>query len=206
MWALLSRNNQVAIIAALSIILAWGIEYISERINGHPSSTLKYISFVTMAISSVITLIVGVIWRRVWLWFPFIGKITFPDLNGTWEGHLLSTWTDPKTGQPKPKIPTKIWVRQSIFTTTIKLQTGESTSYSTRCLLEADRDAGRFRFWYSYSNQPKAKFSSRSARHDGVAWLELDIDTDHNRLIGYYYTDRKTSGDIDVIRINRTIR
>jgi hypothetical protein len=33
-----------------------------------------------------------------------------------------------------------------------------------------------------------------------VAWLELDIDTDPERLVGYYYTDRRTSGDIDVRR------
>ena len=206
MWALLSRKNQVAIIAALAITLAWGIEGLSEIVQGSPSSALKFISLVAMVISGVLTVIVGATWRRVWQWFPLIGRITFPDLTGTWEGHLLSTWTDPQTGQTKPKIPTTIWVRQGIFTTTIKLRTGESTSYSTRCLLEADHDAGRFRFWYSYSNQPKAEFSYRSARHEGVAWLELDIDTNPNRLMGCYYTDRKTSGDIDVTRTRRTIK
>ena len=78
---------------------------------------------------------------------------------------------------------------------------GESTSYSTRCLLEADREAGRFRFWYSYDNNPRAQYRHRSARHEGVAWLELDIDTDPERLVGDYYTDRRTSGDIDVRRL-----
>jgi hypothetical protein len=34
-----------------------------------------------------------------------------------------------------------------------------------------------------------------------VAWLELDIDNDPERLVGCYYTDRKTSGDIDVRRL-----
>jgi hypothetical protein len=34
-----------------------------------------------------------------------------------------------------------------------------------------------------------------------VAWLELDIDTDPERLVGDYYTDRRTSGDIDVRRL-----
>lgn len=72
-------------------------------------------------------------------------------------------------------------------------------------MLEADRDAGRYRFWYSYSNQPKAEFSYRSAKHEGVAWLELDIDTNPNRLVGTYYTDRKTIGDIDVTLAKRTI-
>jgi hypothetical protein len=34
-----------------------------------------------------------------------------------------------------------------------------------------------------------------------VAWLELDIDTHPERLVGYYYTDRRTSSDIDVRRL-----
>jgi hypothetical protein len=85
------------------------------------------------------------------------------------------------------------------------LRTGESTSYSKRCLLEADPDAGRFRFWYSYDNDPKAEFRYRSARHEGVAWLEMDLDADPERLVGYYYTERKTSGDMDVRRTSRVI-
>lgn len=111
MWALLSRKNQVSIIAALSITLAWGIEGLSEIIQGSPSTTLKFISLVAMAISSVLSIIVSATWRRVWRWFPLIGRITFPDLNGTWEGHLVSTWSDPQIGQTKPPIPTTIWVR-----------------------------------------------------------------------------------------------
>ena len=109
------------------------------------------------------------------------------------------------TGEGVPPIPVTIWIRQGIFSTSIKLRTGESTSYSTRCLLEADQDAGRFRFWYSYDNSPRAEYRHRSARHEGVAWLEVDADTDPERLIGCYYTDRKTSGDIDVRRNARTI-
>jgi hypothetical protein len=35
-------------------------------------------------------------------------------------------------------------------------------------------------------------------------WLELDIDSDPERLVGCYYTDRKTSGDIDVRRLKST--
>jgi hypothetical protein len=148
---------------------------------------------------------VSAVWRRLWARFPWIGRKLFPDLTGTWEGHLISTWINPETGQRLPPIPATIWIRQGLFTTSIKLRTGESISYSNRCLLEADPDAGRFRFWYSYDNDPKAEFRYRSARHEGVAWLEMDIDADPERLIGYYYTERKTSGDMDVRRTSRVI-
>ncbi len=205
MWALVPRKTQILIIAGLAIVLAWGIEALWVIIQGERTSTLKFIALVATIISTGIVGVVSAIWRWMWARFPLIGRKTFPDLTGTWEGHLVSTWINPDTGQRLPPIQTTIWIRQGIFTTSIKLRTGESTSYSKRCLLEADPDAGRFQFWYSYDNDPKAEFRYRSARHEGVAWLEMDIDADPEHLVGYYYTERKTSGDIDVRRTSRKI-
>jgi hypothetical protein len=103
-------------------------------------------------------------------------------------------------------IPVTIWIRRGLFVTSIKQRTGESTSYSIRCWLDASPEAGRFRFWYSYDNTPQAQYRDRSARHEGIAWLEADIDADSERLSGCYYTDRKTSGDLDIRRVDRNIR
>lgn len=205
MWALVPRKTQILVVAALSIILAWGIEAAAGLVTNKPPSELKLISLVASIISVLGAGIAGATWRWVWRRFAIIGWKTFPGLSGTWRGELVSTWKDPATGQGVAPIPITIWIRQGLFTTSIKLRTGESTSYSTRCLLEADWEAGRFRFWYSYDNTPRAEYRHRSARHEGVAWLELDIDTDPERLIGCYYTDRKTSGDMDVRRIETTI-
>jgi hypothetical protein len=205
MWALLSLKTQVLIVAGLAIILAWGIEGAAGLLAGNSPSVLKFISLVATIISIGIVAVASALWRHIWRRFPVIGRKIFPDLTGTWSGHLVSTWKNPATGQAIAPIPVTIWVRQGIFSTSIKLRTGESTSYSTRCLLEADPEAGRFRFWYSYDNNPRAEYRHRSARHEGVAWLELDIDTDPERLIGCYYTDRKTSGDLDVRRVATAI-
>jgi hypothetical protein len=158
-------------------------------LTGNAPSALKLISLVVMIISTVIVAIASAIWRRVWKRFPVIGRKLFPDLTGTWKGELVSTWTNSAMDQGTAPFPVTIWIRQGIFSTSIKLRTGESTSYSTRCLLEADHEAGRFRFWYSYDNNPRAQYRHRSARHEGVAWLEHDIDTDPERLVGCYYTD-----------------
>jgi hypothetical protein len=192
---------QVLVVAGLAIILAWGIEGAAALFTGKPPSALKLISLVVTIICTGVVAIASAVWRRLWKRFPLIGRKLFPDLTGTWTGELASTWKNPATGQGVASIPVTIWIRQGLFSTSIKLRTGESTSYSTRCLLEADQEAGRFRFWYSYDNNPRAQHRHRSARHEGVAWLELDIDTDPERLVGCYYTDRKTSGDIDVRRV-----
>jgi hypothetical protein len=168
-------------------------------------SALKLISLVVTIICSGIVGIASAVWWRLWTRFPIIGRKLFPDLTGTWAGELVSTWENSVTCQGVAPIPVTIWTRRGIFSTSIKLRTEESISYSTRCLLEADHEAGRFRFWYLYDNNPRAQHRYRSARHEGVAWLELDIELIPSRLVGCYYTDRKTSGDIDVRRLKNTV-
>jgi hypothetical protein len=205
MWLLLSRRMQVLVVAGLAIILAWGIEGAAAVLTGKPPSAPKLISLVVTIICTGVVAIASAVWRRLWKRFPLIGRKLFPDLTGTWEGELESTWKNPATGHGVAPSPVTIWIRQGLFSTSIKLRTAEPTSYSTRCLLEADQEAGRFRFWYSYDNNPRAQYRHRSARHEGVAWLELDIDTDPERLVGCYYTDRKTSGDIDVRRVRTPV-
>ena len=57
-------------------------------------------SLVSFIISGIISVILSSKWRIVWGWFPIIGQMTFPDLNGTWEGHLClegNYYTDRKT-------------------------------------------------------------------------------------------------------------
>jgi hypothetical protein len=73
-------------------------------------------------------------------------------------------------------------------------------SRSTRCHLEADRAHRCYRVWYSYDNRPKAEFLPRSVRHEGVAWFEMDLDAGRNRLVGQYYTERQTTGDMELRR------
>jgi hypothetical protein len=205
MWSLLSRRTQVLVVAGLAIVLAWGIEGGTAVLTGELPPALKLISLVATVICTGAVAIASAVWRRLWKWFPILGRKLFPDLTGTWAGELVSTWTNLGTGQGIAPIPVTIWIRQGLFSTSIKLRTGESTSYSTRCLIEAYPEAGRFRFWYSYENNPTAQRRDQSARHEGVAWLELDIDTDAEHLIGGYYTDRKTSGDIAVRRVQTTL-
>jgi len=198
MWGLLPRSTQVLVVAGLGIIIAWALEGVSALITGAPKSPLHFVSLAATVITAGVAPLANRYWRLLWRRLPALGTWIFPDLNGNWEGTLVSTWIDPATGQKKPPIATTITVRQGLFSTSVRLQTGESTSYSTRCLLEADREHGRFRLWYSYDNKPKAEFRRRSASSEGVAWLEAEADP--HRLVGYYYTERKTSGDIDVRR------
>jgi hypothetical protein len=144
MWALLSRKTQVFLIVALSITLAWGIEAAAGLITKNPPSEPKLISLIVWVVSVVVVALASATWRRIWRVCPIIGRKFFPDLMGTWQGELVSTWVDPATGKPKSPIPVTIWIRQDLFSTSIKQRSGESTSYSIRSLLDATQTLAVF--------------------------------------------------------------
>ena len=102
--------------------------------------------------------------------------------------------------QALPPISAEITIRQRLFASSVSLKTGESESHSTRCVLERLPEIGRFRIWYSYNNDPLAQVRHRSSPHEGVAFLEYDPDAETKKLVGRYYTARKTTGDIEVFR------
>ena len=199
MWSLLPMRLQLLSIVVPSILFVLAIEAAVEMKGGVGMNPLRNVSFVVFLIGTVLTSLANFLWRHIWRYFPAIERATFPDLNGSWEGNLVTTWTDPST-KPPPPIKTKTVIKQTLFSTAVTLQTDESQSCSTRCYLEADRGAGIYRLWYSYDNRPKAEVRYRSARHEGVAWLELDIESDRIRLVGQYFTERRTTGDMDLRR------
>ncbi|MGJ5204369.1 hypothetical protein [Bradyrhizobium sp. HKCCYLR20261] len=199
MWALLARKTQVLIVVSLGIVAAWALEGVYSLVAG-PSSLLHWLSLAAFIVGTVLTTAANVAWRFIWKRFPIIEKNTFPDLNGSWTGNFHSTWIDPETKQGIAPRPVTITIRQSLFATSVKLETGESTSHSSRCLLESVPEQRLFRIWYSYNNTPRAQVQHRSAPHEGVALLQMDYDANPNRLTGTYYTARKTTGDIDLIR------
>ena len=196
MWSLLQRRMQLAIIVSLTLVAVWFLNSVYELGAGHNAPPLKWVGLITTIIGGGIATAVSLMWRKLWRWFPALNQLVFPDLNGVWPGHLRSTYIDPATGQQIAPIATTVTIRQSLFRLSVKLKTGESTSYSTREFLEAFRDEGRFRLWYSYNNDPKAQVQHRSSPHEGVAYLETVGAPMSGRLEGRYYTARKTTGDM----------
>ncbi len=205
MWGLLPRTVQVIIVVFLGVIGTSTIAALAELFSGEHPSVYRFISLVASIITLVCIPLVEAMWRWFWQKIPVMNRWVFPDLNGTWRGELVSTWKNPETGQSPPPIPVTFWIKQGIFSISVRMKTGESRSYSTRCLAEADRKARIFRLWYAYDNRPDAEVSHRSARHEGAAWLELDMGSHPDQLVGQYFTQRKTNGDIRVKQFSRDI-
>jgi len=198
MWLLLPRSLRILIVVGLGILGSTSISTLVGWLEGSSPPTYKYIATIATIISVICIPAFNAIWRWVWKKFPVLNRVVFPDLNGVWEGTLISTWINPETNLPLPPIPATVTIVQTLFDTSIAMKTGESHSHSTRCLLEADHTAGIFRIWYGYDNRPLSEVDYRSARHEGVAWLEVEnsMDTNDTRLSGQYFTQRSTRGDI----------
>jgi len=200
MWHLLPLRYQFSAIAFLAAAIAWGLQAFVAWRTGEDPGLVGRISLALTVISVVVIPALARLWRPLWLRLPALGQRLFPDCNGRWEGILLSTWKNPETGAGVSPIPATFWIRQGLFSTSVRMRTGESTSRSTRCWLEAVPDEAHHVIGYTYRNDPKASLSHRSTQHDGVAWLDVDLSSDPPRIAGRYCTTRHTSGDIEATR------
>lgn len=142
-----------------------------------------------------------------WAWRLPIFKhwlVPLPDLQGTWQGTLASTWIDPTTGQKIPAKTITIVIRQTFSTISCRVYTDESDSYSTTAQINEDDESGVFRLSYNYTNRSKANVRDRSEIHDGAAILKV-VSESEKKLEGEYWTSRKTTGDISVKFTSRSL-
>lgn len=123
--------------------------------------------------------------------------VPFPDLEGTWQGTLETTWQHPETGIVPPPIPVILVIRQSFETISCVMYTKESSSYSSAALLSEEDDSGIKHLSYVYTNTPELTARGRSPIHGGAAILRI-ITTPERVLQGEYWTNRKTTGTISL--------
>jgi hypothetical protein len=136
--------------------------------------------------------------KWLWRWRGFSYKswlVQFPDLEGTWEGELQSTWENPKTGQREPPIKAFLVIRQTFSTISCTMFTKEMVSFSRAAQLLKDETADAIALSFNYTSTPKAVIRERSAVHDGAADLRV-VRVPQRVLEGQYWTGRCTTGDV----------
>jgi len=128
-------------------------------------------------------------WRRLQGWL-----IPFPDLNGTWQGHIQTNWNDSEGNIPGP-ISTILTIKQSFGRMSCVMRTEEMESHSYVEGFCVDKDAQVRQLCYSYTSRPKAALRDRSTPHDGTILFNI-IGTPVRRLEGEYWTQRNTTGTV----------
>lgn len=141
-----------------------------------------------------------VAWFVKWGWKLKIFRgwlVPFPNLNGSWIGSIYSDWKNPETGEKPPPIPVMLTVSQSFFHISCMMRTSEmeSSSYAEGFLIDSDRQIKNLA--YSYNSKPRLSLSERSMPHDGTAAFKI-IESPRKKLIGRYWTERLTKGEISL--------
>jgi hypothetical protein len=151
-------------------------------------------------LSTVITVVLyAVIAFDLWLWkLPLLHDwfVKRPVIDGTWKVELRSNWKDPATQNTIPPIEGYMVVRQTFSTLSMRLLTAESHSelVGTEIVCSADR---QYCVSGVYRNEPRFEVRDRSEMHYGAVWLRI-ITQPTKQLIGHYWTDRATAGEMEL--------
>jgi hypothetical protein len=138
-------------------------------------------------------LLVGIFMKWLWRWKRLQSwLIPFPDLNGTWQGHIQTNWKDAE-GKTSGPIPTMLSIKQSFGRMSCVMRTGEMESHSYLEGFCIDKDGQIRRLCYSYTSKPKAALRDRSTPHDGTILFNI-IGNPVRKLEGEYWTQRQTTG------------
>lgn len=177
----------VAIVTtALSIIAYMGAEHFLQ-------SELPLVRLLTVApwvvLLVVLILTTNVTSRFIWKILKSFNSSLYPDLNGSWEGEI--------TLENGTKIPARAIIRQNLIEAQIDLHT--KTSKSATLETTPVIDAGQYKLYYTYRSTPS---NVDWSPYIGSTILDIRNSAkkadDPLELSGFYYTDRKTNGRINL--------
>lgn len=185
-------KNSIYILVILSAV-AW---FLLAWFSGVSLSVAEEIFMLVPKVVTFDLLLIFIFTQFAWKWKVFKGwLVPFPDLNGTWSGHIYSSWKNPETGNEPPPIPVVLTMNQSFFNTSCKMMTGEMDSYSVSEGFNISSERQIKQLLYIYSSKPRISLDSRSLPHDGAIVFDI-IEKPERKLRGRYWTERKTTGEI----------
>ncbi|MEW2427769.1 hypothetical protein AB0877_07135 [Micromonospora sp. NPDC047644] len=177
------RQFIVAVVAAVWLVLA---VFTGQQLTPAP------LRLYSVAASAVALLAVAYE-HYVWRWRLVRRLTAVPVLAGTWRGKITSSFTDASGNRMAP-VAAAIQVAQTASTITITMLTEESLSLSTEARLVRLPDK-RWQLTWSYDNTPRTEHRGHSEPHRGSASAAVGARNDE-ALVGSYYTDRLTRGEI----------
>jgi SMODS-associating 2TM, beta-strand rich effector domain len=132
-----------------------------------------------------------------WLWkIQYLQGwlIPFPDLNGTWQGWIQTSWQDGNGNIPGP-IPVILTIKQSFARISCVMRTAEMESHSYLEGFCIDSENQIRRLCYSYTSKPINAVRERSSPHDGTVLFKI-LGKSKIKLNGEYWTQRNRTGSI----------
>lgn len=186
-------------IVAIAVSAAWGLTLYLSGVN-LDDSTRRPLAYLPTA--SVLLAVAFDLW--VWKW-PGIHKlVSRPRVDGTWRTTIRPHHQSriPKGGKRGP-ITSAVVVEQTFWSLSVRLLTDESASMSEVASLRSHGESrGQCLLTYTYRNEPRAEHRPRSAPHRGACELTV-VGRLPKSLMGTYWTDRFTVGDMELTLVDR---
>jgi hypothetical protein len=180
----LTLRNRLKILAYIGAATVFVLSMIDD--GPHLALSFKRLS----VLETVLFLCIGLFDRAVWRWWKVPQWLrTGPVLRGTWKGIIRPTDGD------SAAIVAYLSVRQTYSGVAFRLLTAEMTSESTTAVLTGQPD-GLAIGEYVYQSTPKDSVRKRSPIHFGAARFEC-VGPRPDRIEGAYFTDRRTSGEME---------
>ncbi|MBK8564437.1 MAG: hypothetical protein IPN76_14145 [Saprospiraceae bacterium] len=191
------KRDDLITIVKISVAMASVITLIYMVVlgkEGEPSTILRAIS-AGISITSVFWVI-----HVKWLWkFPLFNQIIVrPNLNGTWEGELVSDWKGENGRQVAPKAIIVV-IRQDFLNFHITTFTNNFIGVSYVESLLIDKPRGVQKVVYLYKKET-ADYGTQES-NEGVSELRL-MSNDKQKLEGRYWTNIKTNGYLKLEKVS----
>ena len=155
-------------------------------------------------LSLVVGLLMGFIFAfNTWIWrWPLIRSLAGrPDLRGTWRGFVRSNAKTSNHNVNSEPIEIFVIIRQTFSTIHLRLLSPESQSFSLATTL-FEEATEQFALTWIFRNEPRLLVQDRSRAHLGGGLLRVSGETSSS-MSGHYWTDRNTSGEIELVFVAR---
>jgi len=186
------RKSVPLYIGCTSVLVAWAL----NRVLGAIQFALPW-WIDAPSVIGFYGLVYAIFNKYLWRWriLRTIGVVKIPDLNGTWEGYVASSFDQHAT-----KYDATITIFQNWTQISIILETSNSKSSSLIAAIVTE-DPNSMVLSYEYLNEPKPNSKHTMHIHRGTARLTLQ--SDGKMLEGEYYTGRDRQ-NFGILRFKRT--
>ena len=185
----------VAIITTVISICAYEI---IQRYWVHELPFIRVVSITPwVSLFVILAITTNGIARHIWKGLKRIDPSLFPDLNGMWEGEIVT--------EKGLKIPARALIRQTLLQTQLDIHT--ETSKSLTLETTPAIESGQCKLYYLYRSIPK---NPNWSSYTGSTIFDVRITKNQSssfilELSGYYFTDRKTNGRIRLQQISNDV-
>lgn len=188
----LKLKSSIYLILSISAILWFSI----ATTSGLDLSKIYDFFKVLPKVASADLILIALFVKWGWKFTIFKGwLVPFPNLNGTWQGHIKTTWINPKTDESPPPTPAILTIKQSFSKISCVMRTAEMTSYSYSEDFKLEGDNQIRQLSYPYTSKPLTTVTDRSPLHEGSIVFDI-VGDPVTKLKGQYWTARKTTGEV----------